>query len=382
MSFIRRILSHSFLLFLLAGVALAWYFRADIFSGGADKNDQAAVQQEDEGIVTVESSDDLAAENNQPAKTAESGASQGQTVFGGNPQASQESGQDSQADMSKYRPLTPEVEADADNAQPVETASTDKKEPEENTQVAQQLQPDTEGSTDSAAAYRPLTPEVEAVTENAASTDAATTEVKAADSDTNVAQLQSGIEDTGVAAVPPVQQEPVNQAAQADASQVAPAQDANIENKQAPELPLQAAQTNRAAGDQYGSSALPIPAIPEPESLSQQEMKLISSARQAFWQQDTEKAEKEYKALIELQADSPDPYGELGNVYYTAGKWSEASEMYYEAGVRLIDRKQYGKAMHMVSVLRGLDTERASELKKNLDVALPAPGEVGIPPGQ
>lgn len=100
-------------------------------------------------------------------------------------------------------------------------------------------------------------------------------------------------------------------------------------------------------------------------------MKLVTSARQAYWRRDVEQAEKDYRALIDLQADSPDPYGELGNVYYSAGKWQEAAEAYFQSGERLIKQGQYGRVMHLISVLRGLNTERANALEAELNKAWP-----------
>jgi tetratricopeptide (TPR) repeat protein len=114
----------------------------------------------------------------------------------------------------------------------------------------------------------------------------------------------------------------------------------------------------------------PSPPMEEPEA-TQEELQLITSARQAFWERDIEQAEKHYKALSALQADNPDPYGELGNVYYSAGQWDKAADAYYQAGERLIQRGQYRRTMHLVSVLRGLNTERATALNNLLNDALP-----------
>ena len=75
---------------------------------------------------------------------------------------------------------------------------------------------------------------------------------------------------------------------------------------------------------------------------------LRQAARQAFWNKNLDAAVLNYMALLETDAaGDADIHGELGNVYYAAGRWQEAGSAYYEAAVRLLDRgevNQIGRA--------------------------------------
>ena len=94
--------------------------------------------------------------------------------------------------------------------------------------------------------------------------------------------------------------------------------------------------------------------------------KMLRLARDAFWKGDIDEAVEKYTSLIATSGENPDFYGELGNVYYANGKWDDAANMYYEAGVRLVNQKHYGPAMHMVSLLRGLKSDKANLLDETV----------------
>ena len=69
-----------------------------------------------------------------------------------------------------------------------------------------------------------------------------------------------------------------------------------------------------------------------------------------------------YKALLRAYPDVPDLAGELGNLYYSAGKWREASESYYEAAQRYLRSPQPGYAACLLDVLRNLRSPDADRL--------------------
>ena len=91
------------------------------------------------------------------------------------------------------------------------------------------------------------------------------------------------------------------------------------------------------------------------------EMLLI--ARQTFWNGNPLDSEKLYLDLVALQENNPNVYGELGNVYYSQGKWEQAGKAYYEAAIRLLDLKQTQQVNYLLRVIQGLDSESAKKLK-------------------
>ena len=91
---------------------------------------------------------------------------------------------------------------------------------------------------------------------------------------------------------------------------------------------------------------------------------LLAAAREAFWLHNYDDAEKSYRALTELEPQNPDGFGELGNMYFSQGRWEEAAAAYYEAGIRLISEGRLDPARELVSVIRGLNGQQADELNK------------------
>lgn len=94
-------------------------------------------------------------------------------------------------------------------------------------------------------------------------------------------------------------------------------------------------------------------------------------ARKAFYRRDYEKAEQNYRKVIENTEDNFDAYGELGNVYFNQGKHKEAADAYFEAASILIKRGQPRRAYSLMGLLRRLDTEKAKELQSLLQQSKP-----------
>ncbi len=92
------------------------------------------------------------------------------------------------------------------------------------------------------------------------------------------------------------------------------------------------------------------------------ERDLLISARNAFNQGAMIESEKFYLELTQLDQDNPDAFGELGNVYYSQGKWDEAGQAYYEAAVRLISAGNHNQVVYLQRVINGLNTEHAEKL--------------------
>lgn len=94
------------------------------------------------------------------------------------------------------------------------------------------------------------------------------------------------------------------------------------------------------------------------------ERDLLISARNAFNKGAVSESEKLYIELTQLDNDNPDTFGELGNVYYSQGKWDEAGQAYYEAAVRLITEGNYNQVVYLQRVIKGLNTEHAEKLSQ------------------
>ncbi|MCK5001535.1 MAG: hypothetical protein KAS57_00815 [Gammaproteobacteria bacterium] len=97
---------------------------------------------------------------------------------------------------------------------------------------------------------------------------------------------------------------------------------------------------------------------------------VIEDARKLFWNGNIQGSEKLYLELASIDAGDPDVYGELGNVYYTQGKWKLAGEAYYEAAIRLLAQKNNDQVSnridYLLRVIQGLDTESAEKLKNKI----------------
>ena len=100
--------------------------------------------------------------------------------------------------------------------------------------------------------------------------------------------------------------------------------------------------------------------------LTEDTKKMFFMARQSYWMGDALAAENMYLKLADIEENNPDIYGELGNVYYTQGKWSEAGKAYYEAAVRLLDLDRNNQVDYLLRVIQGLDSDSAEKLKQKI----------------
>jgi hypothetical protein len=98
---------------------------------------------------------------------------------------------------------------------------------------------------------------------------------------------------------------------------------------------------------------------------------VMAKARESFWLRDFDAAEQHYRKLIQIDPDNPDGYGEMGNMYFSQGKWDEAAASYYEAGTRLLNEGRVVQARQMVVVIRGLNSPQAGELEAQVVAASP-----------
>ena len=100
--------------------------------------------------------------------------------------------------------------------------------------------------------------------------------------------------------------------------------------------------------------------------LTEEVKQMFYMARQSYWMGNPIAAEKIYLKLMNIEDDNPDVYGELGNVYYTQGKWNEAGKAYYEAAIRLLDLDRNNQVDYLLRVIQGLDSDSAEKLKQKM----------------
>ncbi|MDH5710426.1 MAG: tetratricopeptide repeat protein [Gammaproteobacteria bacterium] len=97
---------------------------------------------------------------------------------------------------------------------------------------------------------------------------------------------------------------------------------------------------------------------------------MLVMARQAFWVRNFQDSEKRYLDIIGLDDGDADIYGELGNVYYSQGKWQQAGKAYYEAAIRLLasngDAQNSDRVSYLLRVIQGLDTDSAEKLRNKI----------------
>lgn len=110
--------------------------------------------------------------------------------------------------------------------------------------------------------------------------------------------------------------------------------------------------------------------VSETDNNSPETKQVLMMARQSFWRGNMSDSENFYLNLIKMSDSEPDVYGELGNVYYSQGKWKQAGEAYYEAAVRLLaleqDEKNSKRVSYLLRVIQGLDMESAEKLKSKI----------------
>ncbi|MEZ5540485.1 MAG: tetratricopeptide repeat protein [Pseudomonadota bacterium] len=132
---------------------------------------------------------------------------------------------------------------------------------------------------------------------------------------------------------------------------------------EAPEVPAMPAAGETSAAAPAASVAKPAASAPATP------YRLLAAAREAYWLRDYAAAEEKYQALIALDPDNPDGYGELGNMYFSQGDWDKASAAYFEAGARLANQGHLERARQMAEVIHGLNGGQAGELEQLINAA-------------
>ncbi len=95
-------------------------------------------------------------------------------------------------------------------------------------------------------------------------------------------------------------------------------------------------------------------------------IELLNNARLAFQNGKADDSVRLYKELSELNPDDPNVFGEMGNVFYSQGKWKEAGLAYYQAASCLLAQGKPEQVPYLYRVIQGLDPESAEKLRSKL----------------
>jgi Flp pilus assembly protein TadD len=102
------------------------------------------------------------------------------------------------------------------------------------------------------------------------------------------------------------------------------------------------------------------------ESDAQATLTLWQTARRAAWDGNSDAAVENYRALIKLQPDNYDAYGEMGNVLLQQGNSEDAVEAYSQATLLLAKSGFPQAAWHVMNIVAKMDQERADKLHQTL----------------
>lgn len=109
----------------------------------------------------------------------------------------------------------------------------------------------------------------------------------------------------------------------------------------------------------------------EPDA--QTTLSLWQTARRAAWDGNSDAAVENYRALLKLQPNNYDAYGEMGNVLLQQGDTASAVEAYSHASLLLAKSGYPQAAWHVLNIVAKMDQKKAEELQQTLyGAALPA----------
>jgi tetratricopeptide (TPR) repeat protein len=136
---------------------------------------------------------------------------------------------------------------------------------------------------------------------------------------------------------------------------------------QAPAAPATVAQSANSS-QQASAAATPEPAAaPAPGANGAAD--LLNRARQAYARKDFDAAIDAYRAFIEQSPGAIGAIGELGDVYYAAGRKHDAAQMYFECATKYLDAGKIANAKALVGAVREGDPEMADDLARRVAAA-------------
>ena len=98
---------------------------------------------------------------------------------------------------------------------------------------------------------------------------------------------------------------------------------------------------------------LPVPETSRPSVVEPRETgDGLEPARTAAAERRVDDAIREYRRYLAIRPNDTNAFGELGNVYLSAGRYAEAAQNYYEAATRLIDAGRIDAVAPLMPIIR------------------------------
>lgn len=99
---------------------------------------------------------------------------------------------------------------------------------------------------------------------------------------------------------------------------------------------------------------LPVPEAPRPAVIEPRDTVEdgLAPARTAAAERRIDDAIREYRKYLAIHPNDTNAFGELGNVYLSAGRNTEAAQNYYEAATRLIDAGRIDAVAPLMPIIR------------------------------
>lgn len=141
---------------------------------------------------------------------------------------------------------------------------------------------------------------------------------------------------------------------------------------QAAAAPQSPAATAPAAQSADASQA-PAPAAPQastpPAPDANSAADLLNRARQAYARKDINAAIDAYRAYLAQNPDAIGARGELGDVYFAAGRKRDAAQLYFQCATKSLDAGNIAGAKALVGAVREGDPAMADDLERRVAAA-------------
>ena len=122
----------------------------------------------------------------------------------------------------------------------------------------------------------------------------------------------------------------------------------------------------RARGGQHTRPGANHRAAPAPACRQQSASQSAGGLRPARY----ERRDKRYRDLLIKTPDDVNALGELGNVYLSVGRQRDAAEVYYEAALLLVAKKDFERAGIVAAAIRQGDPQLADDLVRRMSEAM------------
>ncbi len=175
---------------------------------------------------------------------------------------------------------------------------------------------------------------------------------------TNTGSSRSSVES---AAPPPAGETGQTRTAAAPQAPAAKAKPDNAPSDNAPAAKSPAASEVTAAAPPQAS------APPAPEA--NRPVDLLARARQAYARKDIDAAIDAYRAYIAQNPEAAGARGELGDVYFSAGRKQDAAQMYFECATKNLDAGNIAGAKALIGAVRQGDPALADDLEHRVAAA-------------